>query len=151
MMARIRPAQDTDCDAVLALIAELARDDRGADVDEGAVTAAIRSCISGSDRTIFIAEGDTGLIGYIAVHWVPFPMLGGTEGYISDLIVARARRGEGVGRRLVAAAEDRARELGCVRLMLNNRVAAESYKRAFYPKLGFRIRDEFANLVKSLR
>ena len=35
--------------------------------------------------------------------------------------------------------------------MLNNRIAAESFRRAFYLKLGFRVRDEFANLVKALR
>jgi len=35
--------------------------------------------------------------------------------------------------------------------MLNNRIATESFRRSFYPKLGFRNRDEFANLVKALR
>jgi len=30
-------------------------------------------------------------------------------------------------------------------------VAAESFQRAFYPKLGFRQREEFANMVKPLR
>ena len=77
-MVRIRIARDTDCDGILALITELAREERGTGVNEEAVTTAIRS-------------------------------------------------------------------------MLNNRTAAESFKRAFYTKLGYRVRDEFANLVKLLR
>jgi GNAT superfamily N-acetyltransferase len=77
-------------------------------------------------------------------------MLGGTEAYVSDLIVRRDQRGRGVGRRLVAVVEAEARRRGCVRVMLNNRIAAESFRRSFYLKLGFRVRDDFANLVKAL-
>jgi GNAT superfamily N-acetyltransferase len=77
-------------------------------------------------------------------------MIEGTEGYISDLIVERAARGRGVGSQLIGTAEERARERRCKRLMLNNRITAQSFIREFYPKHGFRQRDGFANLVKAL-
>jgi ribosomal protein S18 acetylase RimI-like enzyme len=98
-----------------------------------------------------LVAGAAAVRGFIVVHWLPFPMLGGTEAYISDLIVAREARGRGVGRELVAAVERDARARSCVRLMLNNRIGSESFQRGFYPKLGFRVRDEFASLVKVLR
>ena len=40
-------------------------------------------------------------------------------------------------RRLMRAVEDRAQDLGCVRLMVNNFTSTESFARKFYSKLGF--------------
>jgi len=111
----------------------------------------VRSAIACATTSVLVAEQAAGVLGFIVVHWLPFPMLAGTEAYVSDLIVGRQSRGQGIGRDLVAAAEQEARARSCVRLMLNNRVTAESFQRAFYPKLGFRVRNEFANLVKVLR
>ena len=53
-------------------------------------------------------------------------------------------------RNIEAAAWNRDSELGCARLMLNNSITAESFKREFYQNSGFRHRTEFANLVKIL-
>jgi GNAT superfamily N-acetyltransferase len=97
-----------------------------------------------------VAEVQAQVLGYVVVHWIPFPMIGGTEGYVSDLIVERDARGAGVGSRLIARIEALARERGCHRLMLNNRVTSESFRREFYPKRGFRRRDDFAGFVKTL-
>jgi ribosomal protein S18 acetylase RimI-like enzyme len=148
---RIRGGVDRDCDAIVGLIAELRSDEHGAGLDRAVVASAVRSALDCATTSVWVAE-DAGVVrGFIVVHWLPFPMLGGDEAYISDLIVGREYRGRGVGSQLVSAAESEARRRSCVRLMLNNRVAAESFQRAFYPKLGFRVREEFANLVKVLR
>lgn len=48
------------------------------------------------------------------------------------------------------AVEVRANEMRCERLMLNNRVAAESFERGFFVKAGFHQRTDFANFVKPL-
>src|SRR5262249_60173204 len=119
----IRPAQEADCRAITALIIGLAREERRNSDNEVAVAAMIRACIARSDRLILVAEAETGLAGYIAVHWIPFPMLAGVEGYISDLMVAPDQRGKRIGARLIAAVEERGHAIGWVRLMLTNRVA----------------------------
>jgi GNAT superfamily N-acetyltransferase len=147
----IRPAQERDGEGIVDLIAELRRDDNGVEIDRGAVGAVVRAALADGATTVLVAELAAAVTGFIVVHWLPFPMLAGTEAYISDLIVARDQRGHGAGRRLVEAVEDEARRRGCVRLMLNNRKAAESFQRAFYPKLGYRLRDDFGNFVKPLR
>ncbi len=68
-----------------------------------------------------------------------------------QLLVAE-ENGEVVGYlslQLLKAAEERARSTGCFRLMLNNRLDAQSFQRDFYPKNGFQ-RREVANFVKAL-
>lgn len=102
------------------------------------------------DHQIYVAAHESSLVGYVAVHWIPFPLLGGREGYISDLVVRGDRRGGGVGTRLLAVVEERARELGCRRLMLNNRLTSDAFTSGFYAKQGFAERDTYANFVKTL-
>jgi GNAT superfamily N-acetyltransferase len=148
---QVRQARESDCEAIVDLIVGFRREEQGVTADREPVSEAVRSCLDCSAAAVFVAERDAEIAGFVVVHWVPFPMLGGTEAYISDLIVRRDQRGRGVGRRLVAIVEGEARRRGCVRAMLNNRIAAESFRRAFYLKLGFRVRDDFANLVKTLR
>jgi len=147
----IRRGREEDCAAITDLIAALRREDGGAPRDREAAGEAVRACLASPGSGVYVAATGGRVDGYIVVHWIPFPMLAGTEAYISDLIVDRGQRGRGTGRRLVAVVESDARGRECVRLMLNNRVAAESFKREFYAKLGFRVREEFANLVKPLR
>lgn len=157
----VRLAVPEDCAAVVSLVAALAAEDgHGAipGIDQGAIEQAFRRCVEDPGHLILVAAdtgqgGDKGketIAGYIALHWIPFPMLGGTEAYVSDLIVARARRGAGIGRALADAGERVARERGCQRLMLNNRLTAESFARGFYSKLGYRARDDFQGFVKPL-
>jgi N-acetylglutamate synthase-like GNAT family acetyltransferase len=147
MELQIRSAELKDSDGIVALLAELASEDGRTRFDVDRVCELVRECVNATGHTIYVADRE-GVVGYVAVHWIPFPMLGGREGYISDLVVRTAARGTGVGSRLLSAIEAHARELGCVRLMLNNRTTSEAYRRAFYSMRGFRQRDECANLVK---
>ena len=101
-------------------------------------------------RIVFVARCGTEACGYAVVHWVPLPILRGTEGYVSDLVVSRAHRGGGLGTALLAAVEAEARRRGCVRLMLNNGKDSEAFERGFYPKHGFAERVRVANFVRSL-
>ncbi len=150
MDEQIRTVTIADIDGVAKLLAELSEEDGQTSADVVQVSALIRSYVGSQERTIYVAVRDD-VIGYIAVHWIPFPMLGGTEAYVSDLVIRTTERGTGIGSRLLSAVEDRARARGCVRLMLNHRGTSKPYLRGFYSKRGFRQRDEFANLVKALR
>ena len=147
----IRRGRPEDCVAIVELIEALRREDGGVPPDRDAAAEAVRCCLTSPEAGVYVAARGDKVDGFIVVHWIPFPMLARTEAYISDLIVERIQRGRGTGRRLVAVVESEARDRGCVRLMLNNRVAAESFKRGFYSKLGFRAREDFANLVRPLR
>ena len=148
---RIRRANESDCQAIADLIANFRLEELGLAVDRAPILSTVASAVSQPACGVFVAESGDAIVGFIVVHWVPFPMLAGTEAYISDLIVAAELRGGGIGRKLVDAVEEAARDRGCVRLMLNNRIAAKSFKRGFYPKLGYRHREDFANFVKALR
>ena len=145
----LRAAQASDADGIKDLVTALA-DERGGTSDAEAVAAAAEECIGQPGHEIIVASSGAEVVAYVAVHWVPFPMLGGREAYVSDLIVRADWRGRGLGNRLMEAVEARANEMGCERLMLNNRVAAESFERGFFAKAGFRQRTDFANFVKPL-
>ncbi len=144
----VRVAQATDVDGIGKLVSALAQE-RGGTSDADAVGGAAAECISQPGHEVIVAVAAE-VVAYVAVHWVPFPMLGGKEAYVSDLIVRTDWRGHGLGNRLMEAVEARANEAGCERLMLNNRVAAESFERGFFTKAGFRQRTDFANFVKPL-
>jgi GNAT superfamily N-acetyltransferase len=146
----IRSANLADIAAIVALVCQWKADEGHMTIDEAEIQRVVRACVETTGCDVFIGEVEGGLVGYLVLHWIPFPMLEGIEGYISDLIVERTARGRGVGSQLIGTAEERARERRCKRLMLNNRITAQSFIRAFYPKHGFRQRDGFANLVKAL-
>jgi len=148
---RIRRANKSDCSAIAELIADFRLEEQGLAVDRAPILSTLLTAVSQPACDVFVAESDEAVVGFVVIHWVPFPMVAGTEGYISDLIVTAELRGAGIGRRLVDAVEAEARSRGCVRLMLNNRIDAKSFQRGFYPKIGYRHREEFANFVKALR
>jgi GNAT superfamily N-acetyltransferase len=80
------------------------------------------------------------------VHWLPNALLG-SEGYVSELFVLGAARGQGIGTTLLGEVERRAIARGCARLMLFNRTIRESYQRGFYHKQGWVERDDAAMLM----
>jgi ribosomal protein S18 acetylase RimI-like enzyme len=146
---QIRTATPADCEAVAALVVALARERCGPPPDGAAVLAAAEACL-GDSSTLLIAEEAPDVLGYLAVHWIPFPLLAGWEGYISDLVIAEGWRGRGVGSALLTAATEQAHARGCVRLTLNNRITSDAFTRGFFTGAGFRQRTEFANFVKEL-
>jgi GNAT superfamily N-acetyltransferase len=107
--------------------------------------------INPESYTLVVAETDAGqIVGYTAVHWLPYLILSGAEGYVSELFVTEAARGMGVGRRLLTAVKQEAVQRGCCRLQLLNMRNRESYQRRFYEKDGWRERENAANFVYSI-
>ena len=103
-----------------------------------------------SSHTLLIAADETDIIGYAAVHWLPALFQPGPDGYLSELFVSAARRGRGVGSRLLRAVELEARYRGCPRLTLVSLKNRESYRRGFYAAHGFTEQPEAARFVKPL-
>lgn len=80
--------------------------------------------------TFLLAEADGRLVGCVYVE------LRGDRGYFGMLSVDPSHQGEGLGRRLVDAAEDRCRSRGC-RLMEIHVVDVREELPPFYRRLGY--------------
>jgi GNAT superfamily N-acetyltransferase len=108
-------------------------------------------CHADDSHTVYVAESEDGEIaGYAAVHWLPYLLLLGPEGYVSELFIREADRGQGIGTRLLETVKKEAEARGCARLMLLNMHERESYRRGFYKKQGWEERPDAANFVYPL-
>ena len=108
-------------------------------------------CNKDDSHSLFVAENSDGkVIGYAAVHWLPYFILKGPEGYLSELFVANSERGKGVGSQLLEVVKEEAMNRGCSRLSLINIKRRESYRRGFYNKCGWIERNDAANFVFQL-
>jgi GNAT superfamily N-acetyltransferase len=102
------------------------------------------------DHLVLLAENSDGrILGHCAVHWLPYLLFEGLEGYVSELFIHESVRGRGVGAQLLEAVKAEARQRGCMRLSLLNGRQRDSYRREFYKKNGWRERD-MANFVFDL-
>ena len=129
---QIRPVRSTDAQAVNALLAQL-----GYPQDDLASTAArLQGWADDPTAAAFVADGEHGLLGVIAVHIYPFFQLEGTSARIIALVVSEQARGQGIGSCLVAAAETFAVDRGCLRMEVtsaDHRQAAHT----FYENRGY--------------
>jgi GNAT superfamily N-acetyltransferase len=83
------------------------------------VTRLQAQSLADDSHTIYVAETVAGeIVGYGAVHRLPYLVLAGPEGYVSELLVRASERGQGVGRQLLQMMETDGRRRGCSRLML---------------------------------
>ena len=148
----IRPAVKADAKGIAQILRQLgwfpARSAEPLEMTETRVADLIERCHSDTSHLVLVAEHQAhDVLGYVAVHWLPYMILGGVEGYISELFVREAERGKGIGRQLLEAVKMRAAEHGCVRLMLLNGRQRAAYDRGFYQKNGWIERSEMANFV----
>ncbi len=105
-------------------------------------------CTADDSHLILVAQTANGEIaGYCAVHWLPYLILAGPEGYVSELFIKNEFRGQGIGSQLLETVKTEARKRGCARLMLLNMRQRESYQRQFYSKHGWEERSDAANFI----
>lgn len=108
----------------------------------------LEKCLAEDSHTIYIAaKPDSDIVGYVAVHWLPYLFLAGPEGFISELFIHESMRGQGLGSRLLAVVIEEAKSRGCSRLQLINFRTRDSYKRGFYSKAGWEERPEAASFI----
>ncbi len=135
---RVRRACEADAPELARLSGQL-----GYPSDAAAMRARLQKIITSADHAVFVAEpagGPAGgappaLLGWVHVGrgiWLE----SGESAEILGLVVGAAARRGGVGRRLVAAAEQWSRAAGLARIVVrSNAVRPEAH--AFYPKLDY--------------
>jgi N-acetylglutamate synthase-like GNAT family acetyltransferase len=108
-------------------------------------------CTADDSHLVLVAQIPNGEIaGYCALHWLPYLILTGPEGYVSELFIKDEFRGQGIGSQLLETIKTEAQNRGCSRLMLLNMRKRESYKRQFYSKQGWEERPDAANFILPL-
>ena len=116
---------------------------------EAQIARHLQLCDADDGHTVLVAANSDGrVIGYVAVHWQPYLMLAGPEGYISELFVLTSEQGKGTGNRLLDVVKEQAIERGCVRLHLITGNYRPSYH--IYKKLGWTERPKIANFILPL-
>ena len=151
----IRRAIETDAPGIAAVIHTMKElHSITAGVNSETTTAKITGNLrhaATSDSTISVAEtADGAIVGYCAVHWVPFLFFAGGEAYVTELFVRPGDSDQGIGSRLLDEVIAEARRRGCSRVSLLNGRNSEAYRRGFYAMRGWMERDRMANFVLSL-
>ena len=146
----IRRFAADDADAVAAMVEALAAELRamGDKAANRFDAAAFRRHGTGPAPAFlgFVAESGGAPVGYLIASWVFEVELGEPMLYVSDLYVVPARRGDGLGRALLAAAGRLALEAGHAHLawsVLKQNAAAF----AFYRRLGARLVDDVDHMT----
>jgi len=86
---------------------------------------------------VFIALNDGKPVGTFALMAMPsLAGDGAATGLLEDVVVSAGSRGQGVGEWMMRAAMDKAREMGCCKLMLST-AAHRLRAHAFYERVGF--------------
>jgi GNAT superfamily N-acetyltransferase len=129
-MTSIRRAVHGDADAIAELLGQLGYPGSG-----DAVVRRMRN-IDKSDNTILVATGHDGrIVGLAGLHRMGVLHLDAPVGYITAFVIDQSARGRGVGRMLLAAAEQWARDAGCIRLTVTS-AEPRADAHAFYPACG---------------
>ena len=152
---RIRRATSSDVPAIGVILRELGwfphiNEESPAETEKR-VAGHLELSHADDSHTVLVAENSAGsVVGYASVHWLPYLMLAGPEGFVSELFVLESERGKGVGRDLLDAVRSQAQDRGCVRLHLVNGSNRESYQRRFYQKLGWKERARITDFILPL-
>ena len=152
---QIRAARSDDAAGIADLIVRLGTfqhhfEGLSTDAIQQRVGKHLELCLADDSHTVFVAVTDR-IVGYAAVHWLPYLFMPGPEGFVSELFIDDETRGQGIGTRLLESVKQEAQARGCTRLSLINLRDRESYQRGFYAKLGWQERPDAANFILRLK
>lgn len=138
----IREAQDTDGSAIADLLGELGYPNEASFV-EGRLQLVAGSA---GDR-VLVAERDGEVLGFVSLHLMPLFHQEGDLCRITAVAVSGSARRQGVGRRLVGAAEEFADANGAIRVEITSG-EHRPVAHAFYRQVGYA--EEGRRFVKHL-
>ena len=127
---RIRSATGEDAEVITLLLAEL-----GYPTSASALPERLRA-VESEGGAVFLAVNSDGVaLGLMSVAKHSTIHADAPVAYITALVTGSAARGQGIGRAMVSAAEQWAREQGCVRLSVTS-AEHRTDAHAFYPRCG---------------
>src|SRR4051794_37721688 len=127
----IRPATAADAAPIAELLGQL-----GYPCEASAVPERLSRLGAGHDAAAIVAVLDGTVVGLATMHSRIVLHSADPVAQLTALVVPETRRGRGVGRALVAAADAWARERGAKRLVVTTALHREDAPR-FYERLGF--------------
>ncbi len=138
----IRPATPADEDAILALLPQLfeAPGRKAPGYTEERGRTGIRWAVQRPDSDILLALDGERLLGLASVYADIQSIRYGPRCWLQDLVVSREARGRGIGRLLLDAATEWAREHDCTHLQLSSGMGRVDAHR-FYRREG--MMDEY--------
>ena len=144
MIARMRRAQPSDAAAVAALAAQL-----GYPVTPEEISDRLAHLLDDADSVVLVAaDARDRPLGWVHAR-LHRSLESAASVRIGGLVVDDAHRSQGIGRDLLRAAEDWARERGVARMTLYSRQTRERAHR-FYDREGYRIAKHSYLLEKDL-
>ena len=132
----IRAADGDDWDAVAPLLAELGRPDVRDTPEEREHAAAFARYLERPDAVALVAEDAGEIVGFVDLELRQRLNFLSAQAWIPDLVVAERARGRGIGRALLEAAEQIARERGCWGMSLES-ASWRTDSHAFYVHVGW--------------
>jgi GNAT superfamily N-acetyltransferase len=149
---RIRPATVTDADGIADIVHGLggfrAFEHASPEEVRAAVAANVAATLAGGCSTLLVAEDEDGVIvAWAQAHWLHDLFMPGPEGYLTELFVAAAHQGRGIGTDLHDRLVAEARERGAYRMTLLNGTHRASYRRGYYAARGWEEREGMASFV----
>ncbi|MFN3855020.1 MAG: GNAT family N-acetyltransferase [Phreatobacter sp.] len=148
MTLAIRPYEDADRAAVVDLVHQLNLFEDGISGDRARDVKAAEACLDSDIARIardggglLVAVDGTEVVGMLCFALErPQPYLRADiakVGWVTELVIDERRRGQGIGTRLLEAAEQLARSLNVSRMMIGAIVGNHVARRA-YERFGFR-------------
>jgi GNAT superfamily N-acetyltransferase len=139
----VRLAQVSDADAIVALTEQL-----GYKVEPAAVADRLSRLLARTDHQVVVAESDGRAVGWIHVALTEC-IDSGAFVTVGGLVVDREYRKRGIGRRLLAYAEEWAIQRGCTVVRLSSS-ARRTEAHAFYRRAGYANLKTQYSFAKSL-
>jgi ribosomal protein S18 acetylase RimI-like enzyme len=146
---KIRPLRADDLDDIMRLHRELGWNPAFR-ADGSTLRGRLTTLTDVENALLLVAELGDEVAGYIHGEIVTYLLFAGREMLVSELFVREKSRGKGVGSALLTAIEAEAVKRKCFRISVLNSRERESYKRSFYPSLGYEERTQVANFTKRL-
>jgi N-acetylglutamate synthase-like GNAT family acetyltransferase len=126
----IRRAEEADAEAIARLLDQL-----GYPADNAEVPERLQRLRANHRGAVLLAEREHEVVGLATVHILSVLNRRRDVAWLTALVVDESVRGSGVGRLLVTAAEDFARQSGCERLSVTTQEhRADAHK--FYVRIG---------------
>lgn len=137
---RVRPARRDDVPVIVRLLADDvlgAKREHATDPLPQVYWDAFDAIASQGGNEILIAEIEGEVVGCLQLTVIPgLSRMGMSRGQLEGVRVSSKHRGQRIGELLVAAATDRARELGCKIIQLTtDKTRVDAHR--FYERLGF--------------